>query len=665
MQEDNTEFVYGSGDEQFQAPEDMLLANLRDNARKSWILRWYAEDFSWEGLANRDWFAPDPDNPGDSIKRTLQDYWRIPSAAEVKLLYDIIEAGTLNVTYPRRCTSKVKKKNFLLERPLSDEALLALDLLIEVDGRYWHAAHTPIYDQAGKTISTYDQNIFWFQNDGQIELFELRAMESQPQTPRHSPSIDNQSKQSLAQFTGCQFRFINVKAEPDTRGTDNQRQNSAFGAQFDWALFQKEIIWNDVDFLIGTSFQDACFISDARFEYSNFKEISFMDSVFLDEATFNDVEFEGDSFFDGTFIIGYTSFIDATFQGTASFDSVKMCGVVQFDGAFFKDTILFSDCLFVEEFSFEAVAAPLVESTDKRRMLLQTLFKDTVFLSEASFQNRLFTEQVDFSRASFYDRAKFYNCTFHPNVTFTPSKFHTLLKKNSVTFDRRGDPLDPAHSATRVNVAECPDGMEALIENKRRQTLNASGSSGWYGDREQDFRNLKDHMGKLSATTERQDFHALEIAARMRRTTGVTLFEKIIGRFYKVASNYGRDPIRPLIGIAAIFVISVLGTGLMADRLQTGPSAPCLFAWSQPQCEFVILPSSGTQESRIWKEVIAQNAQRTVFPVFRIKSEFNTTKDVETRFPLISTTLTLIQTGLSVVLIFLFLLTIKRRFQMS
>ena len=665
MQEAETEFFQEPSDGQFRAREDNLLETVRDNARKDWVLRWYAEDFSWDGLVDQEWFAPDPDNPGRSIKRTLQDYWRVPTETEVKLLYESIKDGRLNFTYPKNCRSEAKKKKFLSERPLSDEALIALDLLIQVGGRYWHVAHAPIYDEAGNIISSYDQNIMWFKNSGQSELFDLRAEKSRPQVPRHAPSVNSQSKQSLAQFSGCQFRFLSVRAAPQTRDTEQHRKDSSFGAQFDWALFQSEVIWSDVNFLRGSSFEDACFVSHARFEYSKFKEISFMDSVFLDEATFTDAEFEGDSFFDAMFILGYASFIDTTFHGTASFDSVKMCGVVHFDGTFFKDTILFSDCIFIEDFSFEAVAAPLVESTDKRRMLLQSLFKDTVFLSEANFQNRLFTEQVDFSRASFYDRAKFYNCTFHPNVTFTPSRFHTLAKTNSVTFDRLGNPLDPSKKVTRVNVAGCPEGMEALIENKRQQTLSATKSSGWFEDREQDFRNLKDHMGKLSATTERQDFHALEIAARMRRATGVTPFEKFIGRFYQLASNYGRNPIRPLIGIAAIFIISVFGTGLLADRLQTGPSAPCLFAWSQPNCEFAVLPNSESQESRIWKEIIAQNAQRTVFPVFRVKSEFGTTKEVEARFPLMSTGLTLLQTGLSIALIFLFLLTIKRRFQMS
>ena len=102
----------------------------KDKLYADWEAEWAANDFSWEGLKNHKWRAPavfrvsgELSGEGDSEYKesTLQDYWR----------WSLGVPGYENT-----------------ERLLTDEELLAADLLQEVDGQLWHIIHLKKTDAA-------------------------------------------------------------------------------------------------------------------------------------------------------------------------------------------------------------------------------------------------------------------------------------------------------------------------------------------------------------------------------------------------------------------------------------------------------------------------------------------------------------------------------------
>jgi len=657
--------------------ENFLLETVRLNALKDWLSDWYDADYSWEGLKEKPWTAPDPDHPAQGTLSNLQEYWRYPSNTEALNLLELISEKEVSFIFPPSIKelelrgaqfdglAVSEKITYLRSKKLTDDQLIKLELLVKYNGALWHVAHLPVFDRDGEEIDHIGIDNHWLTERGQIELFGNRLKSSSPQSTPIYEEGDSPAPETLAQLKGCVIRHT----EPTSMADDDTdlHTSTKLGGDHTHALFYSDINWSQATFISGSTFENAFFFGDVTMNDATFKTTDFKTSIFGGDCSFSSVIFEDDAFFMEAIFLGYVSFMWAKFNGPADFEGITVAGVSQFDDAAFSNTIIFSHSIFIEEFSFQATAAPLVETQDKRRMLSQALFKDVTFLGVANFENRLFTEEINFSRASFYEGSRFYNCTFHPNLTFTPSHFHALSKTMSVDLDEAGSSdqsrqKDPQY----INISDRPKGFKDLILHQRKQSLASVFMPGWFENLEHDFRNLKDFMGKLSATTERQDFHALELSARMRRTDkAVTVFEKCIGYFYKIASDFGRNTVRPLIGIALVFIVSVFGTALMADSLETGETSPCLFAMSGDHCDFVFIPKTDSREAGMWREIIAENAQRTLFPIFKVKTDFTLSGEITAAYPLRSTFLTLLQAGFSIVLIFLFLLTIKRRFQMS
>ena len=645
------------------------LSEIGESALRSWLKGWYSQDFSWESLKRVEWRAPSRDNPNETETLSLQDYWRFPSIAEARRLLDLTKEGVMEVNLPpeRRPQRSLNDSQWgaaVRSLRLSDDELMALGLLLEYEGRLWHVAHLPVFGEDGSPTAIAAES-FWLKEKNYRELFAQRIQDSKPQ--RIQDGDADLGPQTIAQFQGVQFRY----GLPFSKGVGGQIAKPSYVYCKD-ALFYSRQDWSRTRLGKQSNFANTIFLAEVDLSFSQVDSCELYRSIFCGAVQFVRANFVNDADFDMVQFLSFATFTEAVFNGAAQFSKALFCQVAEFSEIDFKSSLFFSNAMFVDDAMFSAKAEAL--SNDKevpKRTMLQAKFTDVLFFGYAEFDNKLFTDEVDFARTAFFERAKFYNCTFHPNTTFTPSRFFAVLNKPSFEWlsESNGSQNQEQvlNKVIRISLGDYAEGLRELIEVQIGQRTSKENDEGWFENLEQDFRNLKDAMDRLSATSEKQDFHALELSARLRRSDGtVTILDKMVGYFFRYASDFGRNAARPLLGILMVFLSSLLFSGLMAEGVSSPTKEkPCIFVFSGPHCEFSPLPEHSSPEGLIWRQLIADSAQKTVFPVFRLKSDLAISQKIDQTFPLRSTALRLLQSGFSISFLFLFLLTIRRRFQLG
>jgi hypothetical protein len=338
-----------------------------------WEAMWAAADFSWDALADArwspgDWVKDGPQiwdnaNPGQAIKQwkapaefpgggpmqgegaqawkpaSLQDYWRwVPNS------------------------DWTQNHGWGGGRLASDEELRSLGLIVEADGKLWHAIHRPHFhvdiSELGETVSAELANaVRW------------RLLLAGPLELKHNNHwifyhTSIRGADTRAQFNGaraaglfsiCRAFALGEYPRPvghekrnvsDTKGKVQKLHLTAHIAHFG-EVYARDLIFGDGVSFAGGNFSDAVHCHNTQFgKGALFVGAYFANDGFFTEARFEDqANFSGSQFstegelcwahFSGAEFGSHADFSHSVFEDNASFDDTNFGSEASFSSARF------------------------------------------------------------------------------------------------------------------------------------------------------------------------------------------------------------------------------------------------------------------------------------------------------------------------------------------
>ncbi|OLF72231.1 hypothetical protein AWH62_10325 [Maricaulis sp. W15] len=339
----------------------------------------------------------------------------------------------------------------------------------------------------------------------------------------------------------------------------------------------------------------------------------------------------------------------------------------------------------------------------------------------ADFSDRVFSSEPDFEGVKFFGRSSFHGVSLHEGVRWKMARFRfgtPMRPRRFPVWDKAWrQALATARSWLGRQAPHAPDHIpfpsrEALwdeierragdtaLPDKAREQFDATydRAKARFDDRgleadlyESDYRTLKRLSAKIGASTEEQRFFALELKARQARRltrrgpgksrdTDVTAWEAVFARLYGAVTDYGQSLTRVLGWMGVVWLASA------ASDLALAVTAPPLPAPQAPVALHQTPRLIGAQEvasppddrwTAYWHQEgrtgllgpALDGLEMTVVPVVNPGGHHPWTRRLEGPdagghvywFALVR----LIHRLLALPLAFLFLLTLRRRFQIS
>ena len=308
----------------------------------------------------------------------------------------------------------------------------------------------------------------------------------------------------------------------------------------------------------------------------------------------------------------------------------------------------------------------------------QISFQNSTVSRATEFNDVVATEMCSFNESHFHDDASFdlSSDAFGPQLKSGPVDFRDVVFEKDAHF--RGRRFDASANFDRTVWKGVPDFhlaelhpdtsfVSACFDNPplshRRRAAGADRAIRDYvmGRYERAFRSLKLKAEGLRARSVESRFHRLEMVAR-RQSSGTSLPEKLFSRLYDSLSNYGENFILPL-GWWALQIV-VMGFGYWLVRLPKNVEWNArVFSWGWDAMLLSfnnsIRPfySSSDGFDRMVISKIPVDAPMFYYWWFVEQA----LKD----HSLLFRTMLVAQNLIGIVLIFLFLLAVRRRFQIS
>ena len=481
--------------------------------------------------------------------------------------------------------------------------------------------------------------------------------------------------------------------------------SATFGgvAIFGSAIFGDGARFNSAIFKNGAAFDSAIFGDGARFEAAKFRSAaSFVSAIFGDGARFGSAIFGGGARF-GSAIFGEgTDFDSATFEGWARFGSATFKGVVSFDWAIFEEWARFGSATFkgVASFGWATFGdrANFDWATFEGRANFSratfgdgAVFEGTRFFGPAffqtcredsqsrfrgafSFQDAIFSDTVSFSQTDL-PAGKAAHRAFSATRFKEPARFEefdltAFAAFDGATFEKGLIVDDPGQDADRLYWR----GYTAAIEVSRQD--EADSGRRWYwpfrgkargkaldtrlSALEGGLRTLKLAMDKASDRIREQRYYRYELITRRKRPS-TPMWERLVSWLFWLLSDYGGSMWRPFVSFFVITIsfaffyfawANALDTGLARWSDGTGSASAIGFSMGQAFRPFGVwwgpsmpaIPISGL-DTAPWEVRIAHAAGTAGW--VGIKA------------------LATIQSFFSLVLLFLFALAVRRRFQIT
>lgn len=255
-----------------------------------------------------------------------------------------------------------------------------------------------------------------------------------------------------------------------------------------------------------------------------FRNCRFRQAVIFEGARCNDITFEDSSFAKGA------SFRSVSFRERADFRKTSWGGAADFSAGLTGPTRFFSN--------FDISHTDLNEVGAKFQ---RCLFTDTRFDGRVVFQNRKFMDETWFDRAIFKSAPEFHGSKLHSKTFFSGTRFTWSQGRASAWHER-------AFSARFLHWLGLP--LPDKTANDARRLLDVVNC----------FRVLTSLANDIDAKDLAYRFHKEELRAKYRLplANGVSRSEAFVGRVYGLLADYGDSFIRPL----AWLVVSILGFAL-------------------------------------------------------------------------------------------------------
>lgn len=510
--------------------------------------------------------------------------------------------------------------------------------------------------------------------------------------------------------------------ESATFSGDVSFNNARFSdrAGFNNATFSGEAYFDSVTFSGAVSFNGATFSDFVGFNSTKFVNFtSFSRARFQADAHFQGAEFASVIYFSRTEFLANVSFYSALFFGVANFNGVVFSGVARFNRAAFSSVARFKSATFSSNARFNRAVFSRNVRFDRTRFVAGAIFDGAVFYARARFAHAEFEKDftvsgtfeessvVDFSRAVFNGLVRFaasvtapaksFHRAFYLTQFLAPVEFdgavasgqagrlacafvETIFKDKVILDD--GAERD-ARQYFRLHMLPEALGADDAERNARLRALEAG------------CRTLKVVMDVGKDELRQQRYYRFQLMARQRRsdTEG---WERAFGRLYGWTSDYGSSFSRPLALLLAMIVafglvywgLGVFGPAPMAWRplllavavagigwsaAKEGADEAALTGFMIGQGAIVLLIAALVGGDPVWQgQKMALSAVFRPFATLAEQASAAVSADASNgarEWPHVAKlglhVITTIQSLLSGVLIFLFGLAVKRRFQIS
>jgi hypothetical protein len=591
------------------------MAESREQSQEAWRAAWRAEDFSWQGLAQKMWegysvladgriveteqitSGAGHGQPDGARPATLQDYWRDEE--------------------PR---------------------------LVPGDGKLWTRVHLPLEWADGSATG----KAHWdAQERAHLDALIVAKLKAAGEVANTGPYSNRRvvGPDRRAQFQGAVLL--------DAPGLELGEQG-ALSVRFDRAAFCGPAQFDKAHLHSDVCFESAGFFGTASFDGAQFAGVAnFYRALFFSEANFRNTTFSAQVSFARAVFFGEARFRNAVFRSNADFWGGRCLNVLRCQAVRFEGPV----------------------SMRRRRFEGLAFFHETQFLGDMDFGAAVFENLASFERikwplAASDWHAAFNQTQFRGTLTFTGSGFccfaafdgasmgrglqidDTSEDKAASTFRRE---LGGALAAAKADAAawaaqQTQRGGRNARTPPRREVADYEQNqrSARLRELERGCRMLKQAMERASNRTREHLLFRFELMAR-RAQTDTPVWEKLISHLYGAASDYGASMVRPFVALAmlvlicaAVFWSWATSLGLVppeANPIVTGADALGL-SWRN-----VIRPLSFPNDNGEWVSRLFWG------------SDWATQLGVRA--------LATLESALAVTFAFLFALAVRRRFQID
>ena len=445
-----------------------------------WWARWWKEDFTWEGLAEKPWegwivredlpksgkldpdeFKPDPsahlyghekygERPEGWRAASLQDYWRQFYSEDDLISCSapaLVGTVTLHEFTPFHLPLRRKDGTSTEKTDWSDDALdeVILKAISQSRASEWN--------QFGYLTGPDGRCQF---TGGVFKRFQASELTKPPPKNRNDDARIRLHWLGIWSCFEGDLNFHKVSFEGHANFRSGSFEGGAFfggarfegNAEFESACFGELAKFTSVGFERNAVFRNASFKGNANFENASFKK----------GGIFNDISFEGGAFFVCANFEEHANFRDVIVEGNANFRSASFEGNANFENASFEAYAVFRSAMFRKGAYFSGKAAEFrtdpvkqvfsanadmaaerahwsgkLQGEPVKTALASCAFRRFDFAQGICcghfvFDNRTILESADFSHALFLDQAKFYGSRLHQGVSFQAARFRDALR---------------------------------------------------------------------------------------------------------------------------------------------------------------------------------------------------------------------------------------------
>jgi uncharacterized protein YjbI with pentapeptide repeats len=654
---------------------------------EQWWKDWWAEDYSWAGLANRDWtgWSVTPDNnivetlgaPAGSREASLQDYFRWD--ADRKAWRDDGKLRQLGLLH-----SEAGQLDFhILHLPLrwqnGEESWKA-----DPEHELWSVIADELVKRMLAAEETRVENARYpFSAIAQERRAQLSGsiIKSPPRLRRHVSVLSaTKPAAKLHIFAHKAFFLQTIDFQHTHFGPNADFTDAIFAdtsapnppmATFDRAVFTGVANFHKATFITNADFRHTAFVSDAIFSKATFsRRAFFLNASFTDDTEFSETTFTDDAYFSGATFTGSVNFRNAVFGRPSESANTSKPSVIRganFDSAHFEKSLIAKGATFHHPVSFHgSVFDGYAKFGDASQGC------GARFLSDFSFRSAQFRHLADFSRTEYPEHAE------HRNSAFEGARFFEVLDMKSIErlpFSAfhgaqldHGVLIDPNHperaqfEATIVDAHEAAarDVVQCQLEEYKPEKDSdrpLRGINGRFAALEGGCRVLKRAMAADSDRLREQAFYGMELQARDRRKKR-PIWRPSFAMIYGVSSSYGSSVGRPLGWLVVMALIFATLFSVIATVWSGDAGAPMSFGWGQP-IHPVIKDSLELAGQNIFgpMKLMAFNGTEPFHDLPGHVSVFG--------FHTVLGLLSAVQSVLSLILFFLVALALRRKFQIN
>ena len=293
--------------------------------------------------------------------------------------------------------------------------------------------------------------------------------------------------------------------------------NTQFGgdATFEKAQFGGDATFEKAQFSGHATFEKAQFSGHARFEKAQFRgDARFEKAQFRGDAWFEKAQFSGDAWFEKAQFSGHAWFVKAQFSGHAWFVEAQFSGHAWFVEAQFSGPARF----------------------EKAQFRGHARFDKAQFRGPAVFNSTGDTSTLEAIRANTFHFVNFENVVFHDSVSFLNRQFLSTTKFKACVFTQA-----PAFHNCALHEDTNFDGTKFPVMSSE--------------DAVRAYRTLKLAMENVRARQEEAMFYGLEQQSlRAKKDTPWSVWA--MSHLYHLTSNYGQSFLRPLGWLTGITLVA-------------------------------------------------------------------------------------------------------------